>query len=391
MLPFIYDDNVSTMRDEGVDPSRWSLSAPTAGSIQVVGSSLKISTSGGGVNYSQPVTMPPSTEDFILYIKLKAEYAQGKASVVHLNGADGKPRIGFALGYSYVSQSLVLGQLSVTSKDNGSSADFASLNYGDSWCDLAIHGCQNFGSYRVYLRDANGEWLNVFTGELSQIADVSTVVVGSQFSLSQPSCLYLDHILICHPNVVSIGDSICSGYTVPADPHACWQKYATLYPWIRNNLIVNLGGPGNSSQQINDRVVQSSFSNARVVFLHASSNDFRLGVSAPERTQITQSSISAITGYGAACVLINSIYPNSRYTTMNYQDETEYLKQWWETSATTLTGLSGAIDITLCVKGVLGPYIAQALASLSDGKHPNMPGHTQIGRLIKNAASISAI
>ncbi|WP_163000012.1 SGNH/GDSL hydrolase family protein [Pseudomonas viridiflava] len=389
MLPFIYDDNVSTMRDEGVDTSRWTLSTPTAGNIMVVGSSLKISTAGVGVNYSQPVNMPPENDDFIIYVKLKAEYAQGKASVVHFNGLDGKPRIGFALGYSYVSQTLSLGQLSVINKDGSAKSDYASINYSESWCDLAIHGCRSLGTYRVYLRDANSEWLSVFSGDISQIADISSVVVGSQFSLSQPSHLYLDHILICRPNIVSIGDSICAGYAVPADPYVGWQKYAKLYSWLRNDLIVNLGVPGNSSQQISDRIVSSSFAGARLVFLHASSNDFRLGVSASDRTQITQRSITAINAFGAKCVLINGIYPNSRYVNADYQAETAYQKQWWESSAITLTGLSGMIDIMLCLKGVMGAYIAEALARLEDGKHPNMPGTVLMGRLIKSLGTIS--
>ncbi|MFV3416143.1 SGNH/GDSL hydrolase family protein [Pseudomonas sp. NY15436] len=382
MLPFIRDENIATLRDEGLDPSKWCVNSTPGGSVSVAGKFLKIASAGSGNGYYQPITLPTG-EDCIIYLKVRPEVGSGKACVVHLANSSAAPLLAFGLNYSYASQTIVPGVLSIWAAGGQTLLDCANFDYTCQWCDLAIH-IDNFASrYSVYVRDADKEWLFIHSGALANLSGLSRVLVAAQYDKSAPTYALLDHLLVCYPNLVSFGDSICQGFdrNVAANAETCWQKHARVYPWLRNNLIANLGNSGDSSQQTGARIVSGAVAKARVAFLHASSNDFRLGVSQTDRTSITQQSIGVIGAYGVPCFLLNGIYPNARYQTMDYAAETTYQKTWWDASSPNLTGLKGRIDIMVPVKNSSADNMDRSTEG-GDGKHPNIAGHTCIGTFI---------
>jgi lysophospholipase L1-like esterase len=381
-----FDENLQGMCDEGETPW-WDASSGVTGTLASANSWMTL-TGPTGATYHRCIR-PPVTADFIVYVKVKGQYASGKSTFFSIRNDSNAYRISVALGYSYASGAAALGTVGLIA--NGGATKFnivSGFDYEANALDLALHVDRNRAAISVYRKDG-AEWVFVQHIPGSTLLDGATrFAVGIN---SGPSWLSLDHALCCRPNLIAIGDSICAGHT-GFDPSpgtyagndnnaSTWMRHAGLATGNRNNLIVNKGIGGQTSAQIAARIGEATAHKARVVFLHASANDEQAGVAQATRTANIQSAVDAIAATGADCYLLNGTYANANYAA--HPGHAAYMQAWWVTQLGSVTGLTGAVDIMapLDSGGVLDPTLAQA-----DGIHPNVAGYTAVGQHV--AASV---
>lgn len=203
-------------------------------------------------------------------------------------------------------------------------------------------------------------------------------------SVSQaPSGFWMefDYLTICKPNIVVIGDSIAEGKPLYSpnlslglsNYSSTWARYFKGYPSLRNTLVVNKGVGSETSTATLARIADATSIGARVVFLHASSNDQVNSVSQATRTSNTSSMVTAINGAGAKAVLLNAMYGTSGMT--GNPSHRDYMQSWWSTNKDGV-GAFSAVDI---MEPLIAGGFMSAAYTQSDGIHPNPAGYTLIG------------
>jgi lysophospholipase L1-like esterase len=376
-----FDENLQGMCDEG-DTPWWDASSGVTGTLTSSASWMTLS-GPASATYHRCIR-PPSTNDFILYVKAKAEYASGKSTFFSLRNELNAYRISVAFGYSWVTGAQTLGKIGLIANGGATKFDIATgFDYENNDVVLAFHIDRNRSAINVFMKQS-GEW--VFISHIpgsSLLNDATRFAIGIN-NVSSSSWLSLDYALGCRPNMIAIGDSIPAGHPVfdPNPSHYAgnddnantWMRYAALAQSNRNNLIVNKGIGGQTSAQIASRIGEATAHKPRVVFLHASANDHQAGVSQASRTTNIQNAVNSLVGAGAEVYLINGTYANSNYAA--YPGHAAYMQDWWDNYRSSITGLAGAIDImsVLASGGVLDPLLAH-----TDGIHPNSSGHSAIG------------
>lgn len=386
-LPTIADEN-STFNDEGTATTGWTASNAT---LLQSGSVLRQTKTAGGTNSSmtKAITFTPTSRDYILYGRARARYNADTVGVVWL--LNGSKEVAIWFGSAGNSTS-VLGQVTLVGTTGSSTRNIATAltgyNYETNWVDFALQFDSKFGTLSMFTRELDGSWqfrarvaCDWFSATDIQVLTTTASAAGAWVEF--------DHLTLCRPNIIAIGDSICEGKTLYS-PNASlsltnyesnWQRHAPIYSARRNNLIVNKGVGGNSSAQVLARITDASGEAPRVVFLHASSNDEVLGISQTSRTQNIQASVNAINAAGGQVVLLNAMYGSQAGAdNQPSPDLRNYMRTWWTTSMPSLTGVIAAIDIMQPIK--VSDDFMNASLTQSDGIHPNIAGYTAIGQLI---------
>jgi len=383
VLPTLTGEN-STFNDEGTAIAQWSASggtlAATAGAVRFT----KTAAAGTSGFMNQPVTLPASTSDYIMYAKIKCATTGG--CVLWLTNSDSSRLAGVWLNATNVGVSSV-GTVSLTGFNGGTRTGaeiltgFSTLDY----LDIAMHFCVKNSSITVYSRQSTGTWN--YLGRVAATSITATSIeIRSQGSAPAGFWVEYDFVTICRPNIAVIGDSIAEGKTL-FSPNlslnltnfdSTWMRYAPIYPALRNNLVVNKGVGGNTSAQILARVSDVTSGGAKVVFLHASSNDIT-ATSQSARTTNIQSTVNAFTTAGAQVVLVNGMYgalvgDNAQPALRNY------MRTWWDTSSPGITGIAARIDIMTPLR--TADYYMSASLTQSDGIHPNPAGYALVGGYI---------
>jgi lysophospholipase L1-like esterase len=198
---------------------------------------------------------------------------------------------------------------------------------------------------------------------------------------------------IAYPNYASIGDSITAGhnffdpdpsyYGDDDDYQNTWQYYANIGAGLRNNLIVNYGVGGETSEEVNARVnAMIKNTQARTVFLSACNNDYGEPITLAARSTNIQDSVNKLKRWNdTQVVLINAVYPNS--DSGGYPDNADYYREWWNDYSGDIERTSSKLDI-MTGSGILDGNYMDTTYVESDGVHPNASGYELIGNYIES-------
>lgn len=375
------DDNLLNF-NEGTATTGWSVTSGS-GDITQSGSSVRLASTSAAVTAALSIAGPASN-DFIILLCASAKYTSGQYSALRfMDGATAMLELSF--GYDHAAVAETLGTISVT---NGSTGNVLStgVNYETTPQKFAIHIDRNYSAVNVYAQHSGGGWL--FQASYAYAAGFASLdAVQMVTSADSGQWVEYDWLGYARPNMVSIGDSICAGHNEfdpdPAvyggedNPNGQWQRWCVLYPSLRNTLIVNKGIGSESSGDILARIAWVTAHSPRLVFLHASTNDEVLAISAATRSANIQDCIDAIDAAGAECVMLNAMYGTSG-NGIN-PDHRNYMASWWASDRLALTGLRGSIDIMVPMAS--GDYMNAALTE-GDGIHPTPAGYEAIGEYI---------
>lgn len=383
-LPPIADDN-ATFNDEGTATTGWTTSNAT---LSVTGSSLRQTKTAGGSNSSASKSIPtftPSNSDYVLYIGGLKASSSGTGVIWLLNGSK---EVSIWLGSNDASNP-ASGAISICGTTGSATRNVAQVasgfDYTNGKVDVALQFDQKFTSLTCWFMESDGRYK--FKG---RVACDWFSAANIQALMSTPSAagtwVEFDYITLCRPNIVMLSDSIGEGKTLFSpdrslnltNDESTWMRHSLLYPTLRNNLIVNKGVGGQTSAQIAARAA-TDCAGARVVFLHASSNDVAGGISQATRKTNIQNTINTITGLGA-----NTILLNASYGTQSGSDNTpspalrDYMKTSWDTQLNTVSAYYklNIMQPLLDSNGFLSSSYA------ADGIHFNVAGHTAVGAYI---------
>lgn len=383
-LPVITGEN-ATFNDEGTATTGWTTSNAT---LSVTGSWLRQTKTAGGSNSSMTKslgTFPPTNSDFILYGKVRTKYSGTSQAVVWLLNGAKKITLWFgtADGGTPAQGTIAL----IT--DSGSGENKVTLvtgyDYESNAVEFALHFDQKFQTVTAWFKEADGRWKWKGRAPMTWISAADIQMLHSTGSAAG-SWIEFDYLTLARPNFAVLSDSIGEGKTLfSPDPalaltndDSTWMRHAPIYPALRNNLIVNKGVGSQTSAQMLSRVADVTSTGAKLVFLHASSNDSVGGISQATRTSNIQSTVNAINAAGSQTVLLNAVYGTS--SNANNPGLHDYMKTWWGTSMPTVTGVAAAINIMRPID-VAGEYMDPTLTQ-SDNIHPNIAGYTAIGQYI---------
>ncbi|MFN3732257.1 SGNH/GDSL hydrolase family protein [Comamonas testosteroni] len=386
ILPSIADDN-ATFNDEGDSTTGWT---PTNASLATSSSWLrmtKTSSSGSGAKMSKAVTLPGANKDFIIYGKVRVRSsAANDAGVIWLY--DGGSKVAGVWFNYIVNIGTPAGTIQLEGNASGSSqtAVVASgLDLQNTGVEFALQYDNKFQTLNIYFKQPDGTWdlkgrvaHAWFSAPNIEMVSVSMAPTGFWMEF--------DYLTICKPNIVVIGDSIAEGKNLYSpnrslglsDYSSTWARYFKGYPSLRNTVIVNKGVGSETSTATLARITDATSLGARVVFLHASSNDQVNGVSQAARTSNTTSMVTAITAASAKAVLLNALYGTS--TLAGNPAHRDYMKSWWDANKDGV-GAFSALDIMepLQVSDFMNPAYTQ-----SDGIHPKPAGYALIGAQLSN-------
>ena len=383
-LPTIADDNAVDV-DEGTSTAPWTVVAG-AGNLTQSGSEVTLTNTGASATARRTFAAMPSTTDFIVYIKARAGYTSTKFDYFNFS-TSGTDVFDIIFGYDYeTTNAALLGCIGMYDYATGTGKNFATGVTYSTAQELAIHVDRNRGAVSMY-RKVSGKW-----DFCNSFPYAGGYVSMNRIEMRCRGSLTFDYVLFAKPNLLAIGDSICAGHTL-FDPNpsvytgvdnysSTWMRQAQpgLYASLRNTMIVNKGKGGETSATTQGRIAEATAHGARVVFLHASTNDQAGSVSQTTRTSNIQSSINSINTAGASAILLNGMYGTS-----SAPDNTpspllrDYQLAWWNSYRPGLTGVNRAIDIAAAVNS--GGFESASLAQ-SDGLHPNVAGYQAIGDYI---------
>jgi lysophospholipase L1-like esterase len=385
VFPAIADNN-DTFNDEGDATTGWTASNATISSSSSYVRLTKTTGTGSSASISKSWTFTPSSEDYILYGKVRcSKLASGDTGVVWiLNGAN---VFALWLGTPDVNTS----NLTATSAriNNGLGDNIINLgtvsNYDTEPLEFAMHFCSKFSQVTFWFKETNGSWK--FRGRAAGNFLSSTqvqVLKGGSSPLN--SWIEFDYLTLCQPNIIAVGDSICAGATLfnpnrtsgLTNDESTWMRHALLYPDLRNNLIVNKGIGSETSTALLARIAEITNQSPRTVIVHASTNDETSGISLATRTTNIQNTIDAIDTAGGNTVLLNAVYGTQ--DNVNNPDLRDYMTDWWDINRLTLTGLSEQIDIMQPIIDSNG-YMEESLTQ-TDNIHPTVDGYELIGEYI---------
>lgn len=386
--PSLADEN-STFSDEGTATTGWTASNAT---LSVSSSWLRQTKTSGGSSSSMTKaisTFTPTSRDWILYGRCRAS-TDGIGVVWLLNGSK---EVSIWFGSIAANTSATVGGISICgTTSNGATRNVASCGTGFAYnvdaVDFALQYDSKFGQLVCWFREPDGRWkfkarvaCEWFSSANMQVVSATAAPAGAWVEF--------DHLTLCKPNIVAIGDSICEGKTLFApnyslglsNDESSWQRNALMFPANRNNLIVNKGVGSQTSAQILARMADATGEGPRIVVLHASSNDEGAGISQSTRTSNIQSSLNAITAAGQQAILLNAMYGKSGSSDNTpTPDLRDYMTTWWTTYANTLSGNYMAIDIMAPI--IDGSGYMQSSLTQSDGIHPTAAGYAAIGARI---------
>lgn len=349
-LPTIADDNLLNF-NEGTATTGWSI---TSGSGTLSNSSSLVRLTGTSAAVTADLALVgPTANDFIIMVKASAKYTSGQYSTLRF--VDGVTTVfDLAFGYNHETAAAELGTISTYSTPSSTANNIVTgINYETTPQEFAIHIDRNFSCVNLFYKLASGKWN--FGGSHAYNAAYSSLdVVQIITSAHSGQWLEYDWCGFARPNLIAIGDSICAGhiYFDPDPAHyagedsynGTWMHHAPIYSDLRNNLILNKGVGGEGSSSIQSRMASYvTAHNPRVVFLHASSNDY--GVAQATRTTNIQNGASAIVAASAQCVLLNAMHGTSTHSQNAPSGLRDYMIDWWDNYRPGVTNIALAIDI----------------------------------------------
>lgn len=202
----------------------------------------------------------------------------------------------------------------------------------------------------------------------------------------------VSYITTAKPNLIVYGDSISVGANGYSPQYSAgwnnyrsnWAYYADLYQSLRNNLPVIKGFGGLTTPAMEARMPDLLACESRMVFLHASTNDFAGGVTQQQRTDGMQRIIDSLNAAGTQVMLLNAMQgtPESPHNTGGFGPILlkPYVDDWWINWRQKLRGLGQVLDIARVVS--LNGYQDPAITEL-DGVHPTVAGYAKIGARIR--------
>jgi lysophospholipase L1-like esterase len=381
----VLNENVPTYDDEGTSTTGWTL---TAGSLTQPSASVvrfTQTTAGVAATAARAITMPVTNKDWVLYTKARAANGTG-GKVIQIVGP-GLERTNIGFHINYVTGSSAPGVLSIrhtTAAGTNTNAVAATAINATNYIDLALAFNSKFASLSLFSRQTNGTWkFECQIGATFHGGNLQIVVNQS----GTPAWLDFDWITLVSPNIQSIGDSLTKGATLFSPTIAdalnngdsTWQRWAALYPAIRNNLTINKGVGGNTIGMVEARIQADVLDNIpALVLLGACSNDYGAGTSQADKTTNTQDCINLCATAGVPVVLFNGTYCTAAWASNPAGGA--YYKEWWDDYMPTLTGLEGTIDIMGGLKDPAG--YADTVLTQSDNVHPNVVGYGRMGQWI---------
>lgn len=381
----VLTENTPTYNDEGDTTTGWTNSGATLSSSSSV-FRVTQDTIGVGSTTTRAVTAPVAGKDWVVYVKARASVSTIGSQILRVLGT-GSELVALYFNFNIATASTANGTLSMRVTTSGGSTTNLVLKTGASlgttWQDLAIQYDSKNQRVAVYERDANG-WK--FLGHLEGTNSCTTleILLGSPTGISY---FEYDYLTLVAPNIQSIGDSLTRGSTLFApivslgltNGDSTWQRWARLYPSLRNNLIVNKGVGGNTIGQVEARIQADVLDNhPALVLLGACDNDYGAGTTQSAKATNTQDCIDLCAAAGVPVVLYNGTYCASAFASQPAAKD--YYKTSWADYLPALTGLSGKIDIMGALRGADG--YADALLTQTDNVHPNVTGYTRMGRWI---------
>lgn len=394
LLPIINDENASFI-DEGVSTAGWT---GIRGEVTLNNNTVKLtktSVPGENAGMSKPMVFTPLNKDFILYGKIRAsKMALGDTSTVwFLNGTKeysfwlGNDDGGSAANYYLGSSSFSVNdgtRKTVVLAGNGE------LNYETEFLEFALQYDSKFKQTSCWFKQASGNW--VLKARLKHdFVSPSPVEIqlfkGSRSPIG--SWVEFDYLMLCSPNIISIGDSICEGKQLfspnlslnLSNHENTWQYNCHLLPNLRNNLIVNKGVGGESSGEILNRISEVTTQSPRLVLIHASTNDVSKNITSEKRTENIQNTINAVKTVGSEVVLLNALYGTKTApdNTPNNQLK-NFMMNWWENESVKITGVRSKVNIMTAINDSEG--FMDTINTSADGLHPNAEGYRKIGAFI---------
>lgn len=349
------------------------------------GTSLILAAPGTPVGVDLLTTSFVTAGDYIMYATLSASATSSGNGINFQFGGVGDSAIIVSIGYNWETTSY---QADVISARIGTTGVAGPVISGSA--EVALQYDSRLGVGNFFIKSA-GLW--VFYGGASMAAPFKSalrIASGGNHAATG----VVNNWFFARPNAALIGDSIAAGHTLyDPDPAyypgvddnylSTWTGHSNMYSGLRNNLVVNYGIGGQNSLEIANRTAAlMSNTSAKVIFLHASSNDYGAGFTSTQRTTNIQNTINTITTAGAEVVLLNAVYPNSGSAA--YPANADFYKLWWDTNASTLTGGAYLIDI-MTDSGILTGDYLNPIYTQVDGVHPNVAGFTLIGNLIDSS------
>jgi lysophospholipase L1-like esterase len=385
-LPTIADEN-STFNDEGTATTGWTTSNAT---LSVSGSRLRQTKTSGGSNSSMSKTIStftPSNADYCLYFDMSAKYRSGDTAVAWL--LNGSKEVSIWLGSANASSAHTLGAISICGTTGSSTRNVTQIASGVDYETNPVRGCLQFDpkftSLTCWLIEADGRWK--FAGRVAcDWFSSANIQLLTTTASAAGAWVEFDYLTLAKPNLLVIGDSIPEGKTLFSpnrglgltNDESTWMRHAPIYPELRNNLIVNKGVGSETSTATLARYSEAVDSGARVVFLHASTNDQGASISLATRTSNIQSMIDDSVSGGQAVVLMNAVYGTSTAADNTpTPDLKDYMLEWKEDYAPTLTDVAAFVDIMDALRGT-DDFMDPALTQ-SDKLHPNPSGFAPIG------------
>ena len=378
---WVSDDNLLNF-NEGVATTGWSISSGS-GSITQASSSVRLTSTSAAVISDLSIVGPTASTDYLFMVNASAKYTAGQYSTIRLlSGAT--TMLDISLGYDHVGATATVGTISALSS-GVSQAIATGLNYETTPQSIIVHVDRNYSCVNLFIKEAGGKWN--FAGSFTYAAGFASIDSAKLItSAHNGQWAEYDWLGFAKPNIISIGDSICAGHNFfdPApgnyagvDSYAnSWQKHATVYTTLRNNLILNKGIGSETSTQIQARMASYVTAHGpRLVYLHASTNDQVQSVSAATRSAQIQAGVDAINAISAKCILLNAMYGTSG-NAINPAHR-DYMDSWWTTDRLSLTGVEQFINIMTPMDS--GSNYMNATLTESDGIHPKAAGYEAIG------------
>lgn len=390
-LPELTTEN-ATFQDEGTSTAGWTATDMTMAVNGSILRATKTNAAGAGAQITKPVTLPAGGKDYILYVRMRSNVG----CVCWLaNAADGASvtRTNTLWLNAINSGAPSSGSLSVTgytSDGAGKNLTFAEgFDTATNWVDAALHFDSKFKTLSVYLRRADGS-LDYKGRVAHDFVAMPALTFRTLSGAAAGSWIEFDFVQVCAPNLVVVGDSIAEGKN-GFSPNmslglnnylTTWMNYARAYLGLRNNLIVGKGVGSERSEQTAARTADYAGIGAKLVFVHASSNDTAANTTLAARTSNTQAIIDAVKASEAKAVLLNAMYGTAvNGLNPGYRD---YLHDWWTNYRLTLTKVDQYIDIMQPIRTT--DNFMRADLTESDAIHPKAEGDRLIGQWIASNA-----
>ena len=375
-LPAVADDNAIH------DADLTSTASWTGDTVDLLSTGRTLGLNGADKDVSHsfaPATV--TSGDFVVYYRLQLQ--SGSATwTLHPSGGE---EVQLSLGYRWSTGFVAPGWVSFAGKNAGvwsSTVEFQ-VDYTTAFVELTAQYDSRVGIVNMF-RKVAGAWVleGHITADSPYPGTEMRVVTGADETYAAVTWDWL----LARPNLVAIGDDITAGHTLfdpdPAviadgDYQSTWMAHAPLYPYRRNNVIVNQGVavPGTSADIDSRMNAMLTAALPRVVFLGCSSNDFSV-VTLADRTTNVQAAVDKAVAASAAVVLHNAVYPNSASA------EADFYRDWWENELANVTGASLNVDI-MEGSGILnGGTTMDTVNTQADGRHPNVVGYTLVGEFI---------